>query len=384
MAEHDKTTSSFNPLDFLIGAGGTGLLASAYSDLGKIGERGLKLGTELAEEQLGQAEFRPYTITTGTGGRFGVTRDPETGQLATTMSYSPQEQALSQALFGQAGQMLGQPTPGAMQMQQAGIDVFGRGQGMIGQPVFGVDPTRAASTQAFGLGGQFMDQAGMSTADREAAIYERMRAAQRPGEERQALGLEERLAAQGRLGVRTAQYGGTPEQLAMAQAQEEAKNQAMLGAMGQARAEQAQQAALGAQYAGLGTGLAGQAQGLSAAQQAQGLDLMRAGQGFLGGSQALQTGQQQLGMGALAGAYLPQQQLIAALSPGQTAAASGQQAQLYGAGLFGEAKASGIDVLLGSALGQANLAGSLGSGLLGGALGGGYDIGLRKIISDFT
>ena len=85
-----------------------------------------------------------------------------------------------------------------------------------------------------------------------------------------------------------------------------------------------------------------------------------------------------LGMGALAGAYMPQQQLIAALSPGQTAAAQAQQAQLYGAGLFGEARASGIDMLLASALGQANLAGSLGTGLLGGALGGGYDIGLPK------
>ena len=94
------------------------------------------------------------------------------------------------------------------------------------------------------------------------------------------------------------------------------------------------------------------------------------------------SGQQQLGMGALAGAYLPQQQLAAALSAGQTAAAQQQQAQLYGAGLFGEARASGIDMLLASALGQANLAGSLGTGLLGGALGGGYDIGLRKILDD--
>lgn len=355
-------------LEWLTGAAGTGLLASAYSDLGKIGERGLTLGTELAEKQLGQAEFRPYTITTGTGGRFGVTRDPATGQLATTMSYSPQEQALSQALFGQAGQMLGQPTPGSMQVQQAGMDVLGRGQGMIGQPAFGIDPTRAASTQAFGLGGQFMEQAGMPASDREAALYERMRATQTPEEERQRLELEQRLAAQGRLGVSTAQYGGTPEQLAMAKAQEEAKSQAMLSAMGQARAEQAQQAALGAQYAGLGTTLAGQQQALSAGQQAQALQALQAGQGLLGGSQALMSGQQQLGMGALAGAYLPQQQLAAALSAGQTAAAQQQQAQLYGAGLFGEARASGIDMLLASALGQANLAGGLGSGLLGGAL----------------
>jgi hypothetical protein len=369
-----------NIFDYFLGGAGTGLLASAYGDLGKIGERGIALGTELAEEQLGQAEFRPYTITTGTGGRFGVTRDPATGQLATTMSYSPQEQALSQALFGQAGQMLGQPTPGSMQVQQAGMDVLGRGQGMIGQPVFGIDPTRAASTQAFGLGGQFMEQAGMPAFDREAALYERMRATQTPEEERQRLELEQRLAAQGRLGVSTAQYGGTPEQLAMAKAQEEAKSQAMLSAIGQARAEQAQQAALGAQYAGLGTTLAGQQQALSAGQQAQALQALQAGQGLLGGSQALMSGQQQLGMGALAGAYLPQQQLAAALSAGQTAAAQQQQAQLYGAGLFGEARASGIDMLLASALGQANLAGSLGTGLLGGALGGGYDIGLKKIL----
>jgi len=326
--------AKFNPLDFLIGAGGTGLLARAYGELGDIGKRGLRLGSKLADIQLGQAQFRPYTITTGTGGQFGVTRDPVTGQLSSTMSYSPQEQALSQTLFGQAGQFLG-------------------------QPAFGVDQSQQASGQAFGLGGQFMEQAGMSTADREAAIYDRMRAAQRPEEERQALGLEERLAAQGRLGVRTAQYGGTPEQLALAQAQEEAKNRAILGAMSQAQAEQAQQAALGSQFAGLGANLAGQ-------------------------GQALTAGQQQLGMGALAGAYLPQQQLIGALSPGQTAAAQGQQAQLYGAGLFGEARASGIDMLLASALGQANLAGSLGTGLLGGALGGGYDIGLKKIIDKIT
>jgi len=42
--------------------------------------------------------------------------------------------------------------------------------------------------------------------------------------------------------------------------------------------------------------------------------------------------------------------------------------------LFGEARASGIDMLLASALGQANLAGGFGAGLLGGALGDGFNI----------
>ena len=84
---------------YLLGGAGTGLLARAYGELGDIGERGLRLGTELAEEQIGQAQFRPYTITTGTGGTFGTRIDPTTGQLSTTMAYSPQEQALSQALL---------------------------------------------------------------------------------------------------------------------------------------------------------------------------------------------------------------------------------------------------------------------------------------------
>ena len=265
----------FDLFDFLGGGGGQGLaglglLTSAYGRLGDIGERGLTLGQELAETQMGQAAFRPYTVTTSTGGQFGMMQDPLTGAMTYQMGVSPEEQAFRQQMFGGAG--------------------------------------------------QFFQQAAMPTTDREQAVYERMRTAMAPEEERQRLALEERLASQGRLGVQTAQFGGTPEQLAMAQAQEEGRNRAMLSAMQQAQAEQAQQAALGGQ--------------------------------FLGSS------------------YLPQQMLLQGLTPGQTAAAQAQQAQLYGTGLFGEATASGIDALLGSGLGQANLMGAAGTGLLAGLFGG--------------
>lgn len=255
--------------DYLGGGGaqglaGIGLLMQAYDRLGGIGGTGLSLGQQLAETQLGQAQFQPYTVTTATGGQFSAGPD---GQY--TMAVSPEEQAFRNQLFGGAG--------------------------------------------------QFYQQAAMPTGQREADIYARMRATMSPEEERQRLALEERLAGQGRLGVRTAQFGGAPEQFALAQAQEEARNRAMLGAMQQAQAEQAQQAALGQQY--------------------------------------------------LMGSYLPQQQMLAALSPGQTAAAQAQQAQLYGTGLFGEATASGIDALLASGLGQANLMGEAGTGLLSGLFG---------------
>jgi hypothetical protein len=251
------------------GAAGAGLLYKAYEDLGDIGERGLTLGQELAQTQMEQAAFRPYTVTTATGGQFGMMQDPTTGAMTYQMGVSPEEQAFQQQMFGGAG--------------------------------------------------QFFEQAAMPTADRESAVYERMRAAMSPEEERQRLALEERLAAQGRLGVQTAQFGGAPEQFALAQAQEEARNRAMLGAMQQAQAEQAQQAALGQQYLGAG--------------------------------------------------YIPQAQMLSALTPGMTAAAQQQQAQLYGTGLFGEATASGIDALLGAALGRGNIIGAAGSGLLSGVFG---------------
>ena len=352
--------------DFLFNQGGAqglaglGLLTGAYGALGGIGERGLGLGQRLAEQQMQQAAFRPYTVTSATGGQFMA--GPE-GQYTLTMS--PQEQALQQQMFERAGGFFTTPR-GAAGLTEAGIEAANIGRAELGQEAFGVDPTRAASQQAFGLGGQFMQAAGMPTADREQAIFERMRAAQRPEEERQRLATEERLAAQGRLGLRTAQFGGAPEQFALAQAQEEARNRAMLGAMQQAQAEQAQQAGLGAQYAGLGTSLAGQQQGLQAAQQARALQALQAGQGLMSGRLGLEQQAQQLGTGALGASYLPQAQLLSALAPGQTAAGQAQQAQLYGTGLFGEATASGIDALLGSALGQANLMGAAGTGLLSG------------------
>ena len=250
-------------LDLLAGLVGTGFLYDAYRDLGSIGDRGQELGDELATTQLEQTQFQPYTVTTGTGGQFMA------GPEGSTMSFSPEEQAMRDSLMGGA----------------AG----------------------------------FYDQATQGTAGRTEDIYGRMLTAMQPGMERQRLSNEERMAAQGRLGISSNMYGGmAPEDFQLNVAQQEAMNNAYLGAMQQARQEQAQQAALGQQYFGA--------------------------------------------------SYLPQQQLIAGLTPGQTAAAAQQQSQLYGAGLFGEATASGINTLLASGLGQANLAGTIGSGLLAGAL----------------
>ena len=245
---------------------GTLLTSEAYDRLSDVGREAQREALALAERGQAESQFRPFTVTTATGGQLG-TRVTPTGAVETTMGLSPQEQALQQQLFGGAG--------------------------------------------------QFFGQAQAPTMTREQEIFERMRAAQRPEEERQRLALEERLAAQGRLGTSSAAFGGaTPEQLAMATAQEEARTRSMLGAMQQAQAEQAQQAALGQQ--------------------------------FLGAS------------------YLPQTQLLAATQPAQRMAELQQQAQLYGTGLFGETALSGIEARLLAEQARANLLGGIGSNILAG------------------
>lgn len=269
-----------------LGAGTGALLAQqAYQRLGDVGERARREASDIAGLGITQTEFKPFTVTTSTGGMMGV--GPQGG---TTMTLSPQEQALQNQLLGGAGQFYGQA--------QQPLDA------------------------------------------REQAVFERMRAAQRPEEQRQRLALEERLAAQGRLGTSSAAYGGaTPELMAQEAAIQEARDRAMLAAMQQAQAEQMQQAQLGGQFLGAG--------------------------------------------------YLPQAQLIAAAQPALTTSQLAQRGQLTGAGLFGEAEMSGLEALLSSGIGQANLMGQIGTGLLqqslqptfvGGGAGGGGG-GLSSITS---
>lgn len=117
---------------------------------------------KLAREASTMAQFKPYALTTGLG-TFGVDASGNT-----TMQLSPQQQAYEGLLNQQAMQYLSLPTM--------------------------VDPQ--------GLFGQ-------------------LQAMRNPEIERQRLGLENRLAAQGRLGVNTSMFGGTPEALAMEKAIQE-------------------------------------------------------------------------------------------------------------------------------------------------------------------
>jgi len=201
------------------------------------------LASGIAETAAGAAEFVPFSVKTATGAGTTIGAGA-TGQPELQYTLSPEEQAIQSGLLSGA-------------------------QGMVGQA-----PVTAES------------------------LYGQIRGIQTPEEERQRLALENRLASQGRLGVQTAAYGGTPEQLAYQKAIQEAQNQAAFQAT--QMAPQLQQA---------------QIQNLT---------------------------------GMLGAAYIPQQQAMAGLMPGidisriAQAARQGEAESLYRGGIAGlEAQAAG-------------------------------------------
>jgi len=124
----------------------------------------------VGEEALSGLDFTPYSVTTGFG---GGRIDPSTGQYTTTLT--PEQQELQTSLISQATQLAGTAGP---------------------------------------------------TADE---LYAMTQEARQPGVDRARLALENRLAAQGRLGTETAAYGGTPEAFAMEQAIAEQQSKDILG-----------------------------------------------------------------------------------------------------------------------------------------------------------
>ena len=157
----------------------------AIGDVQGLGRQAQERSTALAEQGRAGAEFKPYTVTSGLA---NIATTPEGGF---GINLSPEQQALQAQLQGQAAGLFGQ----------------------VGQ-----DP-----------------------AAQQAAIFEQLRAVQRPEEERQRLALEERMLSQGRLGLSSSAYGGSsPELLAQETARQEAMARANVGARQQALAEQEQ------------------------------------------------------------------------------------------------------------------------------------------------
>lgn len=266
-------------------------LKNYYDQYGDVAREAATGARQIGQEAAAASAFKPFTVTTGFG---GVTATPE-GGFATALS--PQQQARQEALSGITGGLLG---------------------GFTG---VGAPDVSGIQEQALGgvTGALTAAQAPMAT--READVYERIRATQRPEEQRRQLALQEQLQAQGRTGLRTAQFGGSPEQFALAQAQEEAKNRAALAALQQAGAERQQDLAAAQGMFGLGAQAAGLPSTLQAAQLAN-----------------IGTG---LGL-----EYAPEQQLLSTLTPATNLSNLVGLGARQGAGFLSEAQMSGLEDIL--------------------------------------
>jgi hypothetical protein len=280
-------------------------LYDQYQQLADVGQNYQAAVQPIISQATENLQFKPYTVTSNLG---GTQVSPE-GQM--TITPSQQLQDIQNQTIGGAQQLFGQ--------------------------------TLAPQDQ------------------RVQDVYSQIRALAEPQEQQQRLATEERLAAQGRLGLQSAQYGGTtPEMLAQEQAISQARNQAALQALTQAQAEQLQN--------------------------------FNIGQGMLGASftpQAQLMNQQQIANQMAQTAVTPQTTaatIAANLGLGGVEAAQAAEAnrmnllqQMYslGAGMLGGTENSVTGEMRAGALtGLANSAGDYLGGLLGGLFGGNSDFNL--------
>ena len=288
-------------VESLLGLGGLG--ASAYLPYDKAGDQidylkgqipqYVSMAEDITNRAVDEAQFTPFTVKTGTGSTSIGAGGAMEQQLGSTA------QGIQNSLLAQASQGAGSTVnPAAYQGLES--QALQQSQGLLGQST----PTAQS-------------------------LYTQMQAMQQPEIDRQRIALENRLAAQGRLGVGTAMYGGTPEQLAMEKAIQEQNAASMFQAQQLAPQLAAQQTANAASLFGLGS----QAAATPAALQAANLQNTAA---------------------ALGTAYMPEQQQLAALQAASpfsqlaTSTALSRAEQLSAGGQYGlEALATGDQTIAG-------------------------------------
>tara|TARA_R110000764_G_scaffold190660_1_gene275910 strand:- start:1971 stop:3029 length:1059 start_codon:yes stop_codon:yes gene_type:complete len=160
----------------LLNVGGQYYLGTSGADDARAaGQSAVAMGEAAGQSAIDRSSFEPYTVTSN------LATGKTNAQGGLDLSLSPEEQRRQNARFRQAESIYG---------------------------AIGADPRRMASE-----------------------YYESIRAAQRPEEERNRLDMQQGLFSSGRGGISSAQYGGTPEQLAF----EKARAEAQLGASSLAR-----------------------------------------------------------------------------------------------------------------------------------------------------
>ena len=361
VAPNQNQGTGFNPLDagtellggLLTGVGGflggpagsvlgTGLGIDALNEMRGLGKEAQAEALRIGERAQADTAFKPFSISTGFG---GVQAGPQGGY---TTTLSPEQQALQGQLSGITGGLTGGFGAGAPDVSGIQNQAFADASGFLtGAPTGQQGITDLTSNFLTQAPSMFTNAMG-NMAGREQSVYDRIRATQLPEEQRQQLALDQQLATQGRTGLRTAQFGGSPEQFAMEKARAEAMNQASLASINQAGTEQERAFAQAQAFNQMGIGGSQALQGLQQGQQGLASGLFGLGTQAAGLGTGLQQGQLGNIQSALGLQYMPEQQLLASMTPAISLADIAGAGQRQGAGYFAESGAAGLEANLGA------------------------------------
>lgn len=310
----------------LIGIGG---IYATGEDIKQTGENAKQDMATLSNKMQQDSQFTGYGVKSGLGnitvGADGSVSGLLGGGGVGMDDYAAGQGNLTNASYQAGNNLTNQLTPDALaRMGQAN-------QGLMGQQM-----------GAYGAADQFRNASMQDPAAREQEIYNRMMAAQQPGLDRSRSLMEARAFAQGRSGVGGQQYGGSGEQFAQSKAEAEARNSAILGAMGQAQSEMMNQGQLANMYGQ--QGYAGSQIGASMGNMLNqwGLGNAQLGQQGAGILASIGAQQGQLGLDAYARSFMPAEMQLQQGAFGATNSDMAQTGQLTGTNLAAQLGLGGV------------------------------------------
>lgn len=241
------TDDKYQPIRNLLGTvGQVATTESAISDLRGMGESA-KTFIGFPEEQSlydtieESTQFKPFTVTAMPGSVA------TTAKGGTTYSLSDEQTALEQSLRTGGSTLvdalLGRGTYGTLD-PQTGLysqNLRAGQQGLINLMEVNARDAQGQTFRGTRQAEYIRDLtdpfSAVNLAGTESTVFDRLQALRAPGEERERLALDQKLFAQGRQGLRTAQYGGSPEEFSLNQAIQEQRSADALSAMSQARTD---------------------------------------------------------------------------------------------------------------------------------------------------
>jgi hypothetical protein len=183
----------------------------------------------------GYGTFQPWGVSSGLG---STSYDPTTGQMTNTLSGSSQENVTN--MRNRSNNMFAS----AQHMDPRFNNMYNQGQ-------YNQRQANNRGSAAYNASNTAMQRSLQDPSQRESDVYSRIRAMQRPDEQRQNDSMNSGLFGSGRGGMTSNEYGGSPEQFAFGKARAEAMNTASMQSMGQAQTEMMNQANMANQYGSL-------------------------------------------------------------------------------------------------------------------------------------